>query len=289
MNDNRKVAKDNTAQTEFWNSPAGEKWVTFEERLDGALSSVKERLLQRARVQTGERIIEIGCGTGDTALALARQAGPRGSVLAVDVSQPLLTRAGERITAIDADNITLLLSDAQTHEFDAASADLLASRFGVMFFADPVAAFTNMAKALKPGGRLVFVSWAAVDVNPWFKIPGDAAIARLGEPAPVPQFAPGPLAFQDIGYVTDILGKAGLSGITADEESIDLHFPCTLDEVTELLCNLGPASRLIKEKNGTPADVAAIASAVREQLAAMVVDDDVKVPARLNFFNAVRA
>lgn len=288
MNDKLQAADGNAAQIEFWNQVAAEKWIRYEEQLDCGLDAAKDRLLKRAGISPGQQIVEIGSGTGATTMALAKQTGDKGSVLAIDVSRPLVDRARERARLARLNNITFLLADAQTLKFEPASADLIASRFGVMFFADPVAAFTNIAKALRPGGRMAFVSWARVEVNPWFHIPRDAAVARLGEPAPAPPDAPGPLAFRNIGNVQDILARAGLTDIRADEEPIELVFPGTPAQIAELASNLGPASRIIKEKSGSPQDVAEIARQVEIHLAGMAVPGSVNVPAHLNFFNATK-
>lgn len=282
-------AIENADQIEFWNSPAGEKWIRFEERLDGGLGAVKERLLERANVTAGEHVVDIGCGTGATTLELAGMAGGGGSVLAVDVSRPLLERAAARAASAGLANVSFKLADAQTHAFSPSSADLVVSRFGVMFFADPVAAFANIVRVLKPGGRVSFVSWASLDANPWFKIPRDAAIARLGQPAPTDPDAPGPLAFRDISRVAGILQDAGLSDVRGSEELVNLKFPGTLEDAADLASNLGPASRIAKEKGASLEDIAAIASAVAEQIADMVVADGVSIPARLNFFSAVKS
>lgn len=282
------IASDaNASQIEFWNSAAGEKWISYEERLDGGLSSVKNRLIERAAIKPGERVVEIGCGTGGTTLDLARRVGGTGSVLAVDVSEPLLARAEQRVADQGICNTSFSLADAQTHAFEQGSADALVSRFGVMFFADPVAAFANMRRVLKPGGRLSFVSWATMDLNPWFAIPREIAVARLGEPEAGDPDAPGPLAFRDLDRVSDILRRAGFAGIAADEEAVDLVFPGSVRQVAELAGNLGPASRIIAEKDGTPEDRAAITDAIAERIAGYAQGEGVGIPARLNFFDAV--
>ena len=112
-----------------------------------------------------------------------------------------------------------ILADAQTHPFDPESFDAIISRFGLMFFDNPVAAFANMARGLKPDGRLVFAAWAPAAENPWFLIPRDAAIARLGKPAPADPFAPGPLAFQDMERVTKLMEQAGLRNVRGGDGS----------------------------------------------------------------------
>lgn len=144
----------NAAQAEYWSSAPGRKWVALQDPMDAALSAVNALLLARAAPGPGEAVLEIGCGAGATTLAFAERVGPAGSVLAVDISPPLLARARDR-AANHGSRVNFIEADAQTHHFQAASVDLIVSRFGIMFFEDPVAAFANMLTALRPGGRLV--------------------------------------------------------------------------------------------------------------------------------------
>jgi len=276
----------NADQIEFWNSPAGEKWVTHQDALDRFMTNIKARLLERAAVQGGERILDIGCGAGETTMELATLAGADGRVVGVDVSRALLEKAKARASETALDHLAFILADAQTHEFSRGEFDLVASRFGVMFFADPVAAFRNIATALHPSGRLVFVSWGALEKNPWFTIPRDAAVARLGKASPVPANAPGPFAFQDPVYVLDLLSEAGFAEPSVSVEDILLTPAGDLAAVAGLAATLGPASRIITEKNGTPDDVAAIVAKIADDLAVYEAEGAFPVPATVNFYAA---
>jgi SAM-dependent methyltransferase len=281
------VGDANAGQIEFWNSASGQKWIRFESLLDGAFEPVSLRIIDELHPTQGERCMDVGCGTGATTLLLANQVAAAGSVLAVDVSEQLLQRAEERAQSAGIDNVRFELCDAQTHVFDAGSLDCVASRFGVMFFDDPVAAFVNIKNALRPGGRIAFASWAALELNPWFCAPLQLAVERLGAPEPKDPNAPGPLAFRDISRVQGILGAAGFSDVSAIEESVPLKFPCTLDEAAELASNLGPASRLATEKSASEEDLAAISAGIRSHFADMVTEGGVEVPAKINFFTAL--
>ena len=251
----------NQDQAEYWSSEPGQKWITFQEDLDQLFQPVTERLLARAGPKPGERLLDIGCGTGATTLAFAEATGSEGSVVGLDISQILLVRARERKSEGGLDQVEFLLADAQTEAFAAGDFDLLVSRFGVMFFNDPVAAFTNLAGALRPGGRLHFASWAPLSENPWFAIPRAAAVARMGEPAPTPPRAPGPMAFAETDYVLDILSKAGIGDASVDVEQVMLFDPRGVEAAAILASNLGAATRIVKEFNGTAEDVEAIAQA----------------------------
>ena len=171
------------------------------------------------------------------------------------------------------------MGDAQTEAFEPGGADLLVSRFGVMFFADPVAAFRNLATALRPGGRVVFATWAALEDNPWFLIARDAAEARLGRGAPPVPGAPGPFALSDAGMMLGLMEAAGFAAGAVQTERIGLRQAATLEEAGELAVRMGPASRLLIDLNGTAEDAAAIAAAVAERLEDYAGPDGVVVPA----------
>ena len=205
------MTEANADQATFWNAQPGQNWVDFQADLDAQLSEVTDRLLAACAARPGERVLDIGCGAGGSTLALAAAVGAVGSVLGLDLSEPLLARAEERRRDLALGNVRFARGDAQDHPFAPGGFDLAASRFGVMFFADPVAAFRNIARALRPGGRLVFVAWAGPEHNPWFAIPQRAAVARLGPVAPTPPDAPGPMAFRDAARVTGLLEAAGLA------------------------------------------------------------------------------
>lgn len=285
-----KEAIANTDQADYWAGAPGRKWIEFQEALDTALSNIADAVLMDAAARPGQQVLDIGCGCGATTLALGHTVGPEGAVVGLDISEPLLARAEERRAAAGLTNVSFLNADGQIHEWgeDTGRFDLAASRFGVMFFKDPTAAFANLAKALRPGGRMVFVAWAEVGKNPWFSVPRDAAISRLGAPAPADPHAPGPLAFADLERVTGILEAAGLSDVRGEERGVDVTLPGTARDAASLASNIGPASRISKEKNGTPEDVAAIAEAVAQVFVEYEGAGRVNVPARLNFFSAVK-
>jgi hypothetical protein len=155
-----------------------------------------------------------------------------------------------------------------------------------MFFADPVAAFGNLRRALKPGARLHLAAWGPLDGNPWFTIPRDAAVARLGAPPPVPPTAPGPLAFSDIGYVLDILRTSGFAAAAGEAVSLRLEPPGTIADAAQLATSLGPASRIMAAMDGGPEDADAIRQATAAGIAPYWDGNGVRVPAVINLFSA---
>lgn len=282
------MADPNAAQRDFWNGPSGENWVANQAALDALHAGVSALLLAEAAPAPGARVLDIGCGAGETTLAVARAVGPEGTATGVDISGPLLALARRRAEAAEAANVDFLHADAALHRFEPGSAELVLSRFGLMFFADPVAAFRNLASALVPGGRIVFVAWAGVDRNPWFSLPLAAAVERLGPAAPSDPDVPGPMAFRDSDRVTRILADAGLARATGEVRTVDLHLPGGLDAAADLALRIGPATRHVRDKDGSADDVRAIAATVRERLAPFVTDDGIRVPATVILYQAAR-
>ena len=275
---------DNAAQAEFWSSAPGRKWATHQARLDLLFGNVRDLLIGRAAARPGERVLDIGCGTGDTTLAFAGRVAPAGSVLGVDISAPLLEIGRSR--AAGRAGVEFRCDDAQTAGFAPGGADLVASRFGVMFFADPVAAFANLRGALRPGGRLALVCWAAADRNPWTAITRDAGVARLG-PAPVePPGTAGQFGFAEIGRVLGILGAAGFHDPRGEEVAVDLVVAGDAAAAADSATSIGPMARIMAAHDGTEADRVAIAAAVAGGFEAFVRGGEVRVPARVNVFTA---
>jgi SAM-dependent methyltransferase len=237
----------NTAQHEYWNTVAGPRWVGLGGFVERRMGAVNDLLLARSAVALSESVLEIGCGTGAATVPFAEAVGERGRVVGIDISEPMLAAARKRIAESGLGNVTLVQADAQVHRFETGRFDLITSRFGVMFFADPVAAFTNLLPAVRPGGRLCFVCWAALEENRHWLIPYEVALRHLGPPAPTPPHMPGPLAFSDPGYVRSILESAGFADVVIDRETPDI-IGSTPEEEAEHACIMGPPARLIDEK-----------------------------------------
>jgi SAM-dependent methyltransferase len=268
----------NAEMIRFWNDSAGPVWTTHEEKLDAQLAPLGARTRARAALRPGERILEVGCGCGATTLELAEAVGPGGRVVAVDVSQPMLDRARERAARAGlGDRVAFRLDDAQTATLEPAAYDVLFSRFGVMFFADPVAAFANLHGALAPGGRLAFVCWQAREKNPWMIAPAVAAARHMPFPPPPPPDAPGPMAFADPDRVRTILARAGFGDVALESVEGPLRFGGkNVDEALELAFSVGPLGAAIREAKPTPAQQARVLAAVREVLEGFVTPNGVE-------------
>lgn len=277
----------NEDQAEYWGqSASGAKWLTYESQMDQVLAPVLDLVLDRAELGPGMRVLDIGCGTGASTVAAARAVGPQGQVLGADISEPFLERARQRAKAVGATNTAFQYADAQVTAFDGQARDAAISRFGVMFFHDPAAAFANIAKGLRPGGRMTFAAWGPLSDNPWFRIPHVAATARLGHPPKYGRFTPGPLAFHDVDHVTGLMKEAGLDNIHADPVALHLSGLETVDATAALCTRVGPAARVISHFEGTSADAQAIQDSVADAFSAFADDRGPRIPAVINLYQA---
>ncbi len=278
--------KPGTNQSEYWRS--AQQWVEQQEVLDVLMQPVLDRLLAETAPLPGARVLDVGCGTGASTMAAAQVVGAEGHVTGADISGIMLDLARKRTREAGFENVTYVEGDVQTYPLGDAIYDAVMSRFGVMFFSDPVAAFGNIRQALKLGGAMVFLTWSGLAGNPWFAVPRQAAIDVLGSPAPADPRAPGPMAFQEQDYVAGILRDAGWQGIAIAEIGVDLTPPGTVADVAAFATQLGPASRIIADLGGSEADAQRIEALVADRIADFAADDTVQVPARLNLVRATR-
>jgi SAM-dependent methyltransferase len=267
----------NTAMQKHWNEVAGPRWVARAGLQEARNVEVAALLQQEATPQPGERVLDIGCGTGATAIPFAQAVGPGGHVTGVDISEPMLEQCRKNVAAAAAANLSFVLADAQVHRFPTDSFDLLISRFGVMFFADPVAAFTNLHAGLRQGGRLCMAVWASLNENTHWKIPYEIAVKRLGEPKPTDPREPGPMAFRDPAYLKDILAKAGFAGISVTPRSFHVRGAAAANEA-EHAALFGPAWRLMEEKDAPEAARQAIVAEIATAFAPYVTADGLRLP-----------
>lgn len=236
----------NAKQYEEWNSATGRRWLERHEAVDRQIAPFGRRAMERAHIKPGERILDVGCGCGETTLELADRVGASGAVTGVDISGLLIETGRKRAQELARANVRFEEGDAQTLPFPAKNFDLVFSRFGIMFFDDPEAAFQNLRKALRPGGRLSFVCWPPPQENQFMTIPIAAASRHVTLPAAGEPDAPGPFAFADPDRVRRIPSRAGFVEVETDRV-IEKVGGGTRDETAHMLLELGPLSSILEE------------------------------------------
>ena len=246
----------NADQIAYWNGLGGQHWTDRQPVQDVLLAPISQILIERSGTKAGERIVDVGCGCGSTSIALAELVVPDGFVLGVDISTPMLARARE-LAPKDLP-LEFVLADATVYPFDPGSFDLVTSRFGVMFFADPVVSFANLRQALKASGRLAFACWREPRLNPWMMVPLQAAYKHVPKLPQLGPEDPGPFAFASEERVNRILREAGFAGIRMEPRdlTLDLAIGRGLDAAVQGALEIGPASRALAEH---PEDVRAAA------------------------------
>ena len=280
----------NDKQKAYWSEIAAPKWRSLVGAMEARLAPVSDAVIAAAGLKPGERVLDIGCGAGRTSQEAARAVGEAGYVLGIDIAAPMIEAARAHAAAEAGPGmapVEFAIADAQTERFTPPF-DALISRFGVMFFENPAAAFANLRASTRPGGRLVFAAWAPLSGNPHWKIPLRLVEALVGPGAPrVPQ-APGPLAFDDPAYVHDLLLEAGWRGVKVRAEAVFLR-GASLDDEARVACFMGPAGALLDEKQASSDARAAANKAVREALsgyATIAPDGSVRLPATIHLVTA---
>jgi SAM-dependent methyltransferase len=237
----------NSDQIEYWNGKIGEKWVHNAERLDALLEPFADEILDTVSLIQGEHVLDVGCGAGALTHKASFQVGDKCGAIGIDVSKPLLKLAKERAIQRSAP-ARFECVDAALYRSELP-VDALVSRFGVMFFDDPVSAFANLRDSVRPEGRMTFACWQTLAANDWARAPLDVALPLLPQaPTPPPPGAPGPFAFADKNYVADILQRAGWRGLHIEPWHGDLTLPGrTPAEAARFMLRLGPVARLVAE------------------------------------------
>jgi SAM-dependent methyltransferase len=282
----------NTTMGQYWNEVAGPRWVARAGLQEARNVEVAALLQKEAAPQPGERVLDVGFGTGATTVPFAAAVapgGPKGGhVTGVDISEPMLAQARKNVAAAGLYNVSLVLADAQVHRFAPDSYDLVISRFGVMFFADPVAAFTNFHGGLRRDGRLCMAVWGSIAENLHWKIPFEIAVKHLGEPMPADPHQPGPMAFRDPPYLRGILEKAGFAAISITPHKFHVRGAAAANEA-EHAALFGPAWRLMEEKKAPEAARKAIVAEIATAFAPYITAEGLRLPGTVLIAKAKRA
>jgi SAM-dependent methyltransferase len=274
------MAEANAGEVAAWSGDLGRTWSREGAALDALQAGVTAELIRRAGISPGQAVLDIGCGAGTSTRAAAAAAAPGGRALGIDAAPHMV----EAARAAGGEGVGYVVGDAQDHPFEPGAFDRAISQFGVMFFADTVAAFANLRRAVRPGGRCVFAAWGSADDNPWFDIPRAAAVAELGD-APGDPDAPGPTRFRDGPRTAALLRQAGWGEAAAEAVRLDLRPAGGIAGVAALATRVGPAARLLRVKEADEAARARVAARIAGALAPWDGPGGLRIPAVVNFLS----
>jgi ubiquinone/menaquinone biosynthesis C-methylase UbiE len=267
-----------------WNGDSGHRWADEADRRDSVLAPIGDVLINAANLQPGEHLLDIGCGCGATTLRAAHAVGDAGFACGLDLSAPMLDIARQRRDTAGVVNAEFVQGDAQTQRFDTTS-DVAISRFGTMFFADPVAASTNIARGLAPGGRVCLATWQPLVANDWLTIPG-AALLRYGSLPDSADRGPGMFGQSDPDTVTSTLQAAGYRDIELTPVTVTMRLGNDVNDATNYLASSGVGRAVLET---VPSDQRAAAiDAVRAVLTDHADDDGVRLDGAIWIIGAWR-
>ncbi|MEU2853700.1 class I SAM-dependent methyltransferase [Streptomyces syringium] len=235
----------NTAQAEAWNGYEGEQWARSQERWDAVNDGFNQPLLEAAAISEGDFVLDIGCGAGRTTRLAARRAG-RGQALGLDLSGPMLEKARDSALREGVENVSFLQGDAQVHSFEAEGFDAVISRYGMTFFTDPVAAFTNFHRALRPGGRLAFICAAEAEANEWLEalasLKGILPLGGFGKPG-----GPGMFSLTDPDRLRALVAAAGFAAVDVQRIEVPGKWGVDAADAAAFLLDSGPGRHLLDQ------------------------------------------
>ena len=270
---------ENIEMSEFWNGNGGKKWINFQERLKTNLFDFGLHTILDASFNQGEQVLDIGCGCGHTTQQMSFFVGPYGHVHGIDISDLLLNQFDKNLNGSTQKNVSFECADAQSHNFKSNYFDVAFSQFGVMFFNDPVAAFTNIRKSLRPKGRLVFICWQEINSNQWVKLPLEIVEKYIPLPSPDNPEEPGAFSFGDANRISRILTEAGFSGISIKSFDAEFNVGATIDEAVDFLTQIGPANNAMEVEGVDKTSKVHITSNLREELLSHTTKSGVKLNA----------
>ena len=239
----------NQEQKEFWNEKKGKIWVSLESNIDKMLGPLGHHAIKILNPKSGEKILDIGCGTGSTSQSLSKLVGENGLITGIDISEPILRFAKNQLENRNIKNIDFIQEDAQTFNLSNFNYDAIFSRFGIMFFEDPFFAFKNIKKSLNSKGRITFICWSTREENDWITLSSKVASQFLELPPKNNPREPGPFAFEEYSYIKEILTKSGWKNINIKNHKENIIVGKTLDHAAAFLSKMGPMSVPFENSN----------------------------------------
>ncbi|MDF2713032.1 MAG: methyltransferase, partial [Nonomuraea muscovyensis] len=262
---------------QYWNGPEANHWLVHEHRYERMGAPFTRLVLDAASMAGADRILDVGCGTGSTTCAAARVAAD-GQALGVDIARPLLQRAEQRARHDGLTNVRFEHGDAQTHRLAPQGFDVAISRFGVMFFSDPTAAFANIARGLRPGGRIALVCWQPVANNEWITVLSAAAAQHIPLPPPGEPGSPGPFSLGDRQHLAAVLDAAGLVDVAIQPVVESLWLGRDVADTVDFFQASGFGQRLLQDAD--PATRTRVMAAVQAALEPHLTSDGVRLQSR---------
>lgn len=276
----------NDEQYEFWNKGIGQKWVKEDDSINERFTILTKEFFSRAKIKKNDRVLDIGCGGGITSFEASKLAGRDGYVLGADISEILLNLAKKNFSNIK--NLEFKYCDVQNYNFEKNFFNTIISRFGVMFFENPIVAFKNIYNSIQDDGSLHFVCWANVLENEFFTAAANIIIKHLNREFPRVTRAPGPFAFSETKYVKQILNASGFKDIKVNKVYTSLSTNDDAEKDGELLFNIGLAGKILSEENLSEQELANIKDKIIEMSQNRRVNGKITYKACLNFVSAIK-
>ena len=276
----------NDEQYEYWNKGIGQKWVKEDNSLNERFAILTKEFFSRANINKNEKVLDIGCGGGITSFEASKLVGKDGYVLGADISEILLDLAKKNYSNIE--NLEFKYCDVQNYKFKKNIFSKVISRFGVMFFENPIVAFKNIYNSIQDGGSLHFVCWTNVLENEFFTAAANIIIKHLNKEFPQVTRAPGPFAFSEKKYVKQILNASGFKNIKVDKIYTSISTYDDPKKDGELLFNIGLAGRLLAEENLSEEELSKIKNKIIEMAQKRQIDGKINYKACLNFVSATK-
>ena len=276
----------NDDQYEFWNKGIGQKWVKEDDAINERFTILTKEFFSRASIKKNDKVLDIGCGGGITSFEASKLAGRDGYVLGADISEILLNLAKKNFSNIK--NLEFKYCDVQNYNFEKNFFNTVISRFGVMFFENPIVAFKNIYNSIQHGGSLHFVCWTNVLENEFFTAAANIIIKHLNREFPKVTRTPGPFAFSETKYVKKILNASGFKNIKVSKVYTSLSTNDDAEEDGKLLFNIGLAGKMLSEENLSEQELANIKDKIIEMSQNRRVNGKITYKACLNFVSAIK-